>query len=98
QRWVVTAGKGGAVRLWPTPAPFEGAPPQVGLWAQVLTRMGLDPGGGVQGLGAPARHERRQRLPGVGGSPIPRGARVVQEALGPSSGAGHGGTPEEGLT
>src|SRR5262249_28288557 len=70
-RWLVTAGWDGTVRLWPTPAPLGPAVPEVVLWAQVLTGMELDLGGGVQVMDAAAWHERRQRFQELAGSPLP---------------------------
>jgi eukaryotic-like serine/threonine-protein kinase len=71
RQWVVTAGADRTVRLWPAPAPLEAGVPRVVLWAQVLTGMELDPGGGVQVLDAEAWRRRRQGLHEWGGSPMP---------------------------
>ena len=69
QQWVLTTSWDGTIRLWQAPAPVEAAVPQVVLWAQALTGMELDPGGGVQVLDAASWHQRRLRLQeGVGSS------------------------------
>jgi WD40 repeat protein/serine/threonine protein kinase len=60
--WVVTAGMDATTRLWPPPAPKIGQVPQSVLWAQVLTGMELDSGGGMHVLDAAAWRQRLQEL------------------------------------
>ena len=49
-------------RLWKIPDPLEGSIERVVLWAQVLTGMELDAGGGSHVLDPQSWQQRRQQL------------------------------------
>jgi WD40 repeat protein/serine/threonine protein kinase len=64
-RVFLTACRDGTVRAWPVPAPQEGAPEWVKLWAEVLTVMEMEGGARVKMLDAEAWSNRRWRLEGL---------------------------------
>jgi WD40 repeat protein len=56
-------------RFWKVPRPLQGEPPDLVLWAQVLTGMELEADGMIRYLDAEAWHQRKQQLAQSGGPP-----------------------------
>jgi hypothetical protein len=56
-------------RLWDVPAPLQGTPERIKLWARVLTGMDLDDQGAMHFLDPPAWEQDRRRLAELGGPP-----------------------------
>jgi WD40 repeat protein len=61
----------GAAHLWRLPPPVEGDAQRIGLWAQVVTGMALEPGGEVSVLDAATWQQRRRELEQRQGPPLP---------------------------
>jgi eukaryotic-like serine/threonine-protein kinase len=59
---LLTGAEDNQARLWRIPAPLEGSVERVVLWAQVLTGMELDAGGGSHVLDTQTWQQRRQQL------------------------------------
>jgi WD40 repeat protein/serine/threonine protein kinase len=59
---LLTGAEDRQARLWRIPDPLEGSVERVVLWAQVLTGMELDAGGGIHVLDPQSWQQRRQQL------------------------------------
>jgi len=70
-RLYVTAGDNGATRLWAVPAPLQGDPERIKLWAQLSTGMEVDGAGAFRPLSADALQQCRERLQSQDGPPLP---------------------------
>ena len=76
-RFILTGSRDKTARLWETPAPLDGEAARISLWAEVVTGMELDGGGGVKLLDAETWRKRHLRLleqgepPGTGRIPHP---------------------------
>jgi WD40 repeat protein len=68
-RKYVLGGSTGCALVGDAPAPLEGDPERLRLWAEVSTGSELDAGGAVVELGAKAWRERWKRLQKLGGPP-----------------------------
>ncbi|MCI0459323.1 MAG: hypothetical protein L0Z62_20430, partial [Gemmataceae bacterium] len=66
----VTTAADGTAWLYSLPA-LEGEAESILLWAQVVTGLELTPQGVVQALDAEALEQRRARLRGMAGPPLP---------------------------
>jgi eukaryotic-like serine/threonine-protein kinase len=78
-RFILTGSRDKTARLWETPAPLDGEAARISLWAEVVSGMELDQGGGVKLLDAETLRKRRLRLLELGGPPgtgwLPRPSR-----------------------
>jgi hypothetical protein len=58
-------------RLWRLPTPVSGAVDKIIAWAQVLSGMEMDSAGLINWLAGQTWNERRRRLQGQNGLPLP---------------------------
>jgi WD40 repeat protein/serine/threonine protein kinase len=68
---LVTGCHDGLVRFWQAPAPMQGEPERLVLWAEVVTGMELDDAGAVRVLDAEEWQSRRRQLAELDGFPPP---------------------------
>jgi WD40 repeat protein len=71
-RSVLTGSEDGGARVWRLPAPVDGDPARIMLWAQTITGMELDRNGLLSVLDARTWAERWANVGERGGPPVPR--------------------------
>jgi hypothetical protein len=68
---LLSGDRAGTVRRWAVPAPVEGDPARLRLWAEVRAGKALDAADKARPLDDKALQERRQQLQAAGGPPKP---------------------------